>query len=207
MTVRTARVSLILRDQKSKRTNVISVNAVLVREEGTTLRGEKPIQWLLLTNYPATSRQALKRVVFGYTLRWRIEDFHKTWKSGWCEVEQTQLRSMQAAVRWATILAMVATRVERLKHASRTSPNVPATVELTADEVTALVLMKRKRARRGDTIPSNPTIGEATVWIAELGGYTGKSSGGPPGSITIARGLERIVNAAEVVSMLREPEK
>ena len=207
MTARTVRVPLRLKDKTSNTIHIVTLNAVLVREEGTTPRGEKPIQWLLLTNHPVRDKQEIRQVVFGYTMRWRIEEFHKTWKTGWCDVEQTQLRSTQAVIRWATILAMVATRVERLKFLSRTSPEEPATVELSEDEVTALVLMKRRRARRGETIPSDPTIGKATLWIAELGGYTGKSSGGPPGSITIARGLERILNASEVVAMMREQEK
>jgi hypothetical protein len=34
-----------------------------------------------------------------------------------------------------------------------------------------------------------PTIGLAARWIADLGGYTGRSSGDPPGSIVIRRGL------------------
>ncbi len=52
-----------------------------------------------------------------------------------------------------------------------------------------------------------PTIAEATLWIAEFGGYTGKSSGGPPGSITIGRGLERLLIAAEVLEALHSSRK
>ena len=33
---------------------------------------------------------------------------------------------------------------------------------------------------------------DVTLWIAQIGGYTGKSSGGPPGSITLARGLNDV---------------
>jgi len=36
----------------------------------------------------------------------------------------------------------------------------------------------------------------------ELGGYTGKSSGGPPGSVTLRRGLEKIATAANVLQEL-----
>ena len=38
--------------------------------------------------------------------------------------------------------------------------------------------------------------------IADLGGYTGKSSGGPPGTITIGRGLQRICDAAELLEQM-----
>gem|GEM_PF-759660 len=34
--------------------------------------------------------------------------------------------------------------------------------------------------------------GQAVTYLAEIGGCTGKSSGGPPGSTTIGSGLERV---------------
>lgn len=203
LTARAATVSLELSDRKSKRMYVVTLNALLIREHGTTPQGEEPIEWVLLTNYPLKNRNCIEQVIFGYTLRWRIEELHKSWKTGCCDVEQTQLHSSQAVIRWATILAVVATRVERLKHKARTSPDEPASIELSAEEVAALVLLKRRRKRPRETISSNPTIGEATLWIAELGGYTGKSSGGPPGSITIGRGLQRLIIAAEVIASMR----
>jgi len=39
-------------------------------------------------------------------------------------------------------------------------------------------------------------------WVAEIGGYTGKSSGGPPGSTTIARGLEQVLVVARALAAL-----
>jgi hypothetical protein len=39
-------------------------------------------------------------------------------------------------------------------------------------------------------------------WIADLGGYTGKGSGGPPGSVTIGRGFARVTAAAAVMEQL-----
>ncbi|MDI1429689.1 hypothetical protein [Polyangium sorediatum] len=32
-------------------------------------------------------------MVIGYTQRWRIEAFHRTWKQGGCNVEETQLQT------------------------------------------------------------------------------------------------------------------
>ena len=40
--------------------------------------------------------------------------------------------------------------------------------------------------------------------IADEGGYTGKSSGGPPGPTVIARGLERIGIAADALESVRK---
>ncbi len=201
--VRWRRVTLRLRDHWAKTERRLEVTAVWAREEGTCPAGENPVDWLLLTNASVESFDDACLVVRGYTQRWRIEELHKTWKSGACKVEESQLRSRHAITLWATILAAVATRIERLKRLSRTTPEAPATVELSRHELRALLLLVRDIRKRTESIPdTTPTIGKATEWIARLGGYTGKSSGGPPGSITIRRGLEKIRPAAQVIAAL-----
>jgi hypothetical protein len=159
---------------------------------------------MLFTNYPVATLEDAQQVVFGYTQRWRIEDFHRTWKRGACNVEQTQLHCQRHVILWATIMAAVATRVERIKHLARVQPNLPATVELSPNEIRALILLKRRYNKHTETIADVvPTIGQATLWIAELGGYTGKSSGGPPGSITISRGLSFLKPATALLEALQ----
>jgi len=102
-------------------------------------------------------------------------------------------------MRWATLLAAVAIRIERLKLLSRTELQLAASSELTPNEIRALVLWKRRTKKRTEPMPgAAPTLAQAVLWIAQMGGYTGKSSGGPPGSITIGRGLERLRQRAGV---------
>lgn len=202
--VRWGRVVLLMRDRVAKKKHRLEVMAVWAREEGTCPANEKPVDWLLLTNVTVESIEDARLVVHGYAQRWRVEEFHKTWKSGACKVEQSQLRSPHAMMLWATMLAAVATRIERLKVLARTSPEEPASVELSDHEVRALLLLARDIKKRNETIPDTTlTIGQATTWIARLGGYTGKSSGGPPGSITIRRGFEKLRVAAQVLAALQ----
>ena len=67
-----------------------------------------------------------------------------------------------------------------------------------------ILFLKNEQKKRNEVLPKRtPTIAEATLWIAEMGGYTGKSSGGPPGTITIGRGLERLLIAAQVFEGLK----
>lgn len=203
--VRVRTVTLDMRDAYTgRRRPPMTVTAVWVRERRTTPRGEKPLDWMLLTNAEVDTFDDAKRVVFSYTQRWRIEDFHKTWKSGRCGVEQTQLRRKDHVIKWATILAAVAARTERLKHLARTEPEAPASVEFNLYEVNALIMLKRERKDRlTDEIPSSvPSIADATMWIAQLGGYIRQKSNGPPGSITIGRGLKKLQVAAEVLQIL-----
>jgi hypothetical protein len=160
------------------------------------------IEWILLTNRPAVSFDAAAATVEAYRLRWRVEEFHRAWKSGLCDVERSQLRSPNALRRWATILAAVATRAERLKTLARTTPEVSALTELSREEVdAAIVLSETKRFRVGTDIP----LAEAVELIAHVGGYTGRrNSGGPPGTKVITRGLYDVGVAARTLASVRK---
>jgi len=89
------------------------------------------------------------------------------------------------------MLATVAVRAERLKQLARTNPDAPATIELSEVEIRALIIAKRRIKTRVETVPDGiPTIAQATLWIADLGGYAGHyKKGRQPGTVTIARGL------------------
>jgi hypothetical protein len=203
-----AKVTLRLRDRSAHKLSSLEVHVVWVRERSTTPRGEKPLDWMLLTSAPIDTTEQARVVVAGYSMRWRIEEFHRTWKTGSCKIEDTQLRSRHAIVRWATILAVVAARVERLKRLARNEAERPASDELTDVEIEVLIALKRRYKKRTELVPDDPpTIGQAVRWIADIGGYTGKSSGGPPGSITIARGLDRLRSGVEAVIAMREAPK
>ncbi|APR78532.1 Hypothetical protein A7982_03882 [Minicystis rosea] len=206
--VRTTSVVLDMLERPTGERATIAVNVVDVQEVGTTPRGEEPIHWRLLTNHPLNTDADVERVLFGYAQRWRIEDLHRTWKSGACRVEDTQLRSTDRVVRWAILMIATAARIERIKHLARTKPDQPASIEFEAHEIEATMLMKRESKKRNEQLPTGmPTIAQVTLWLAELGGYTGKSAGGPPGSITIKRGLDFVLPVAMALARLREEGK
>lgn len=183
---------------------VVELHAVLVEELDQPPAGEEPISWLLLTNMAVDSFDDARLVVYGYSQRWRVEEFHKAWKSV-CRVEESQLDVLAFKV-WATVLASVAMRVERLKYLARNEPDAAATVELTELELKAIIALKTSDGYpppKDYTPDKVPTIAQAVRWIAELGGYVGaKRSGGPPGTIVIGRGLEHVEIAAQAISGL-----
>jgi Transposase DNA-binding/Transposase DDE domain len=209
LVVRTTTIALHLTDPPTGECFDLEVNVVDAREVGVVPRGAERVHWRLLTNHPIESNEEVAAVLYAYTQRWRIEDLHKTWKSGACQVERMQLRSTSHATRWAILLAANAARIERLKHLARNSPDRPANDEFTELEIQATRLMKRKYKKRTETIPDTmPSVGQMILWLAELGGYTGlKSSGGPPGSITIKRGLDFILPIAAALEQMRAERK
>jgi hypothetical protein len=198
MEVRAAQVTIHFDKRGPNEANALRLYAVRVREKNA---GKNALDWLLYTNMPVFSAEHAQRIVESYQARWRIEEFHRTWKTGECNVEDAQLRSRDAVVKWATLLAAVATRIERLKYLSRRKPNAPASCALAAEEIEALKLDQRRRTKRR-RLPEMPTIGDATRWVAELGGWIGERNG-PPGSITLARGLERLGYLVEGIALAR----
>ncbi len=176
-----------------------AVTALEARERHSPDDAE-PIHWRLLTNRSVTTMDAAHDVIAGYTMRWRVEEFHLAWKSGACGIEDSLLRSVEAFTKWATVLATVAIRAEHLKQLSRTTPDLPAVAEFARDEIDAVILLRKPK---GVPLGADTTVGQLVRWIADIGGYTGKSSGGPPGVRIITRGLERVAAAAEAVTALR----
>jgi hypothetical protein len=203
--IRVLRSPIVLRDSHTKYRKRATLTVVWVREEGTTPSGEAPLDWVLFTSCEVNDGAQALAITRGYTLRWRIEEFHRAWKDGHCRVEQTQLRSVGAVIKWATILAAVATRAEALRYRARTNPADSADTALTTDELQALLLLKQQEKKKTEVIPTDatPTIEQAVRWLADLGGHAGRKSSGPPGTTTIGRGLERVVIAAEIIAQLR----
>lgn len=197
LTLRAKQVDIQLRDRKSGRRKRVKLWALLAREEGEIEDGLERLEWLLLTNVPIRNFSTAQEILKGYGFRWRIEDFHKTWKS-WCHVEKTRLHARSVKL-WATILAAVAMRIERLKHLSRNQPEEPATVEFSQEEIDAVILLKGPEDM---DLGSVPTIGQVVTWIAELGSWNNYPSSPPPGSKVISRGMEKLPIAIKTLEKI-----
>lgn len=190
--VRFGRITLKLHERGARKADLETF--VVWARERRVPRGQEPLDWMLFTNRPVSSFEGAKKIIASYCHRWRIEDFHKAWKRGHCHVEDTQLRKRDHVVRWATMLAAVAARVERLKFLARTQPDEPATAALSPLEIDALREAKRTRfSKRTETITDDmPTVATAVRWIAQFGGFVDRPRA-IPGSVTIGRGLERLL--------------
>ncbi|MBK7070965.1 MAG: hypothetical protein IPH44_01580 [Myxococcales bacterium] len=66
--------------------------------------GAEPIHWRLLTNRSVVTMAAAHDVIVGYTMRWRVEEFHLAWKSGACGI-RTRCSAASRRSPWATVLA------------------------------------------------------------------------------------------------------
>lgn len=204
MCVRACTVTLRLKHQWTKKVRTVTVGAVLTREVHSAPRGEKRLEWMLLTTAPLANFEDAKAVIDGYAQRWKVEEFHNLWKSGRCHVEDTQLHSRERIEKWATLLSSVAMRTLQLTYQARSTPTMPADELLTRDEIDAVILLRRPKGVRVGHVP---TLSQAVRWIAEIGGFMSHGKDSPPGKVTVGRGLDRIAAAVELLRALRGPTK
>jgi hypothetical protein len=163
----------------------LRLTMVEVREVGAPPGIDEPIHWLLWTTEPARTKKQLLAVVRAYALRWRIEDFHLTWKQG-CRAEQLQLETRQRLEKALVFYAGVAVRILRLRDLARREPTAACTEVLTEDEWRALYAHATGKSASATT--TVPTIEQATKWIGRLGGHLGRKRDGMPGVRTLWRG-------------------
>jgi len=70
-------------------------------------------------------------------------------------------------IKWAILAVVTAARIERLRVLARTTPMSPRWGTFTQHEIDALILMKRRYAKRTERIPNEiPTIAQAVRWLA-----------------------------------------
>lgn len=170
--------------------------AIAVTEENTPESGEL-VEWLLLTTLPVTNVEEAAEKVNWYTLRWQIEVFHKTLKSG-CRIEDRQLGTAKSLEACLAVDMVVAWRVFLLAKLGRETPDAPCTVFFEDAEWKALVCFMNKSPRE-PTEP--PTLNQATRMVATLGGFQGRKSDGEPGSETLWRGLLRLDDITEATEV------
>ncbi len=161
----------------------VTVNVLFV-EEPIAPADAEPIRWLLITTLPIeTFAQAWQCVVW-YSLRWLIERFHYTLKSG-CRIEALQLESAERLLNALATYSIVAWRLMWLTYRARLAPDDSCETVLLTRE---WKLLRRKFAPKNRS-KTPPTLRQAVRWIAQLGGFLGRKQDGQPGLKTLWRGL------------------
>jgi hypothetical protein len=164
----------------------VTATAILVREvEGSADSSHAALEWLLLTDLPVADLPDAVRMLGYYSLRWLIERFHYTLKSG-CKLEDRQLRTVGALLRLLAIYCLGAWRLLWLTYAAREHGDEPCTVAFSELEWHILHL----RYRRSKPLPDKPpTLREATRWLAQAGGFLARKGDGEPGVKVLWRGI------------------
>jgi len=156
-------------------------------------RNQAAIFWVLLTNMEVESLdQAIEKVRW-YSRRWNIEVFHKVLKSG-CGVEKAQLRHADRLKKYIVLKSIVAWRLFWFARVHERNKHDCCSTVLSKLEWSILY---RKANKTKILPPKPPTVGEALIWIAKLGGYIGRATDPPPGMISLWRGWQRLMDMVE----------
>lgn len=162
---------------------------VLVREEAPP-QGQKPVEWLLLSNVPIESVEAAWGAVTAYQKRWGIEELHKALKTG-CRLERRQHQKREHLENLLALTLLISVTLLRLRSLSRTLPDEPADAVLEPAEVQVLQGLAPQLAPR--MRPQGAlTLRQALLLIALLGGYMANPDKKPPGWLVLWRGYERL---------------
>jgi Transposase DNA-binding/Transposase DDE domain len=188
--LRTATLDFLAPEGASVAEQALRINVILAEEVDAPASSE-PLHWVLLTTEAVNDAQAALQVVRYYELRWRIEDYHKVWKSG-IGVERQRFQSIGNLERMLVITAFLAVRLLQLRELLDKPANTDGTTcgkALTEDEWKVLWVSTERNKPLPNTAP--PTHW-AFYAIAKLGGFTDTKRTGRVGWDTIWHGWFRL---------------
>jgi Transposase Tn5 dimerisation domain/Transposase DNA-binding len=191
--LRAMKVTLEVPAQHPRRKDIqpVTMNVLLV-EEVNPPTGETPIHWLLLTTLPIDTAAQAWQCVTWYTYRWLIERFHYVLKEG-CKVEALQLAKANRLCKALATYSIVACRILTLMETARQQPDQSCETILTPPEWR---LLRRKFQPKSRT-SKPPALAQATIWIAQLGGFLARKGDGMPGVKTLWRGISKLHDLLE----------
>ncbi|WP_019615382.1 IS4 family transposase [Psychromonas ossibalaenae] len=178
----------------------LPINLIICQEYNK--EESEPLCWLLYTSEPLyTSEDALK-VVRYYELRWRIEEFHKVWKTDGTDVEGLRLQSLNNLKRIAVIQAFIAVRLMQLQELAQnkeTAKTISCTVHV-QDKTWKILWLKIEKNK---AVPKKtPSLHWFYYAIAKLGGWYDSKRNGRVGVKAMWQGWLKLAEMMESIAML-----
>lgn len=186
ITVEVRAGTILIRVKGLDKVTDVPFNCVYVKEKGNS--SEEPLEWILITNLKVDCFEDAKTVISYYKCRWFIEVFHKTLKSG-CGIEESRLAYAQRLENYILLMSIVAVQICMTTYLHRSEPEKSCEAVLTESQWRALYLYYNKAKPLPKTAP---TISQATVWIARLGGFLARKNDGYPGTLSLWKGWLRM---------------
>jgi hypothetical protein len=196
--VRTCSVTLRAPWRADRKLPEVCVNIILV-EETSPPAGQVPIQWVLVTTLPIETDEQVRGAVENYCVRWGIEVFFRTLKSG-CRIEERQFEFLARELNAIAVYMLVAWRVMLLCRLGRECPDLDCEVLFEPSEWKAVYTIVKRDAP--PTTP--PRLNEIIRMIASLGGYVPRTKT-EPGTQTLWIGLQRMHDFANCYDSFGPP--
>jgi hypothetical protein len=189
--VRAARVTLRPPANPDRPLSTVPVNVVLVREPNPPQDAD-PIEWILLTTLPINTPDEVREVTQFYCVRWMIEVFFRTLKSG-CRVEKRRFEHIDRLLPCVAVYLTVAWRTLMLCRLGRSCPDMNCEAVFEPSEWKSVWMAIHRKT------PSQqpPKLVEMLRLIGQLGGYVNRPTRTDlPGPQTIWLGIQRMRDLA-----------
>jgi len=163
----------------------VTLNIVLA-EETNPPNGAIPVQWLLVTTLPIDHAEQVQKIVSYYTIRWQIEIYFRTLKSG-CRIEDRQFETLERILNCLAVYMIISWKVMYLCRLGRECPDISCEFIFEPSEWKSVYMIVRKKEP-----PTNPpSLNEMVRMVASLGGYVIRPKT-HPGPQTLWFGLQRV---------------
>ncbi|HUL87942.1 MAG TPA: IS4 family transposase [Pseudolabrys sp.] len=179
-------------------TDVFAVHAI----EDSPPPDIEPLEWMLLSSVPTASLEDVLERLSWYARRWTIESWHRVLKSG-CQIEARQFCNLDRFVRATALFAVIAWRILYATLLARVDANLSCEVLLQPVEWQALYCHSHHTTKPPRQAP---TLQQAVLWIAMLGGYLNRKHDRPPGPTVMWRGFLVLHEVSKMYQLFRQNE-
>lgn len=159
---------------------------IRVWEAGQPPAGHEPLEWILLTNLPSETWEALCQRVDWYECRPAIEDYHKGLKTG-CGVERLQFASKARLEPMIGLISVTAALLLQLRHLAQQEDSGQQPIAAVLPPIYGKMLSAYYRKDRAEM-----TVHAFCMDLARLGGHQGRKRDGFPGWLTLWRGWTKL---------------
>ncbi len=188
--VRAACVRLRAPSRPDRKLSDISVNVVLATEIDPP-EGDAPVEWLLLTSLPIETIEQIRTVIQYYCVRWLIEVFFRTLKSG-CRIESRRFEHIDCVFPCLSIYLIVTWRTLFVCRLGRAFPDIDCEAIFEPAEWKSVYTIIHKKPPPAQA----PTLQAMVRMVAQLGGYVNRKRSDEPGPQTVWLGLQRTYDIA-----------
>ncbi len=170
--------------------------AIRVEEiEQSVPKGEKPLQWYLLTSHSVESLADVFQIVQWYAQRWWIETLFRILKKEGLDLESNEMEDGQALIRMCLLSLPAALQIMATWLVyKQAEEQIPLSAVFDPSQITCLQLLGSQMQGKTQK-QQNPYPPQSLRWaswvLARLGGWSGLQSQRPPGVVTFIRGYRR----------------
>lgn len=204
---RTAKIAIsytsvnLRKPQRAKAQEQLALNIIVCREVNA---GSNGLCWLLYTSEKIASIDDARTISRYYELRWRIEEFHKVWKTEGTQVESLRMQSRDNLIKVAVIQAFIAVRLFQLKELVQNREEAKEIDCRVYFSNIAWKLLWSKIETKKKLPDTAPSLYWAYYALAKLGRWHDSARNGRVGTKAIWEGWITLMNYVEAYEILKD---